>query len=76
MFQGQTILIQAKGRFGEVANGVNIIALVYFFTELIICLTVNLVLQLSNQDETFLTATIESFYIIKILFMTITYVYL
>ncbi|ATZ16627.1 hypothetical protein JN01_0152 [Entomoplasma freundtii] len=76
LFQGQTILIQAKGRFGEVAKGVNIIALVYFLTEIVICLTVNLVMQLENIDEDFLKDTILSFYIIKILFMTMTYVYL
>lgn len=72
--QGQLVLIQSKSRFSAVGNGLNIIACVYAFIEIICCLVVYFVLKTSNSNS--ITEAIKAFYIIKAFFMLVCYVYL
>ncbi|PPE04161.1 hypothetical protein [Williamsoniiplasma lucivorax] len=74
LFQGQTSLIQAKGKFGEVGKSINIIAISFIATELLITF---LVMTLTKaEDVHYIVNTLKAFYIVKLTFMTINYIYL
>lgn len=76
IYQGQIILIQAKGRYADVAKGINITAAIYLIVQLVVDLTLSIYLRVTEQRVDFLKETIMAFYIIKLSFMTFVYVYL
>lgn len=76
LLQGQITLIQAKGRFGEVANSMNIIALIYTLVELVTIFSINFILKQSADNTSYLKIAILVFYSIKVFFMTAAYIYL
>lgn len=76
IYQGQIILIQAKGRYADVTTGINIFASAYLILQIAIGLTLSIYLRVGEQRSDFLKQTVMAFYIIKLSFMTFVYLYL
>ncbi|AVP49445.1 hypothetical protein [Williamsoniiplasma luminosum] len=74
LMQGQISLIQAKGKFGEVAKSVNIIAVSFLITEAVITFLIATLLKENNT--LYIINTLKAFYIIKLFFMSVNYMYL
>lgn len=73
LFQGQMTLIQAKRRFGDVANKLNYLAGFYIFVQLAV--TLSIVLTTKNNPQ-YINQVLLAFYIIKLTFMSAFYIYL